>query len=323
MILSTVTGENAYAFRELSPGGELEEEDLEGCFAIGALWEEEDGGKTEGKKDGTQRIPAGLIIFEAEYTELGGFHSAEPELHLIWLYVHEAYRGRGIGRCLMRKALSLAISAGLKGINCSLYIGEREGNEEIKGFLEHYNFRFTRSERLDFSFQLKDFAEHEDINAKPEKGYSVVSISKVSKERIDEFFGKLGLDTDEGRLRPGEVSYLETVVSSAILKGRSVQGVFLADLDDYYNGSRILDNVFLRVLPGLDPRNILAMIMFSLRSSLAIYGGELTMHVASEYPPSIRLVKYFVKDAPSRQMEYGVYNIDKDKVQEILKTRER
>ncbi len=316
MILSSITAENAYAFRELAPEGALEEEELSASFAIGAIWEEE---KEAGEMEKT---PAGLLIFNVEYTELEGHHNSVPELHLIWLYVHEDYRGRGIGRSLMREALSLAVNAGLRDINCSLYSEEGKDRAEIRAFLEHYSFRFYEGERLDLTFRLKEFAEREDIDAKPEEGYSVVSIARVPKERIDEFLNELGLETGEGSLRFGEVSYLETLVSSAILKGRSVQGVFLADLNEYYNGRYILDNLFLRALPGLDPQNILAMIMYSLRVSLAIYGGELTMHVATDYSPSVRLVKFFVKDCPSRRMEFGVYNINKDRVQEILKKRE-
>ena len=92
----------------------------------------------------------------------------------------------------------------------------------------------------------------------------------------------------------------------------------MADLNDYFGGKYILENILLRVLPETSPKNILAMITHSLRIAFALYGEDLTLHIATGHPPSVRLVKYYIEDCPAREIEIGVYNIDKTKIRKMM-----
>ncbi|HAG69099.1 MAG TPA: hypothetical protein DCL38_03910 [Lachnospiraceae bacterium] len=315
MILSRIAVENAEAFQRLAPGGRLTHKELEDSFAIGAIWEEPEDKEVPQKPE---RVPAGLLMFETGYTEYEIPHTATPDMHLKWLYVDEDYRGRGIGRELMKEALFLAVKAGLKDINCYIHATEDEAGS-IKRFLEHYSFKFTEAESLDFTLTLEKLEEHKDVGARPEQGCSVVSLSEVSDDMLYEFFNELGLEMPETGPLFADTQGPDRLLSSAIIKGHSVQGIFVADLNEYFGGKFILENIFLRVLPETDPKNILAMIMYSLRLSLALYGESLTLHISTGYPPSVKLVKYFVPDCPAREIEIGVYNIDNDKIRKMIK----
>ena len=318
MILSRVTQENAAAFKELAPGGRLEPDELKSCYIIGAILEEEDGKPGEEKISG--KVPAGLKIFDTIYTEFESPHTSRPDMHLLWLFVREDLRKRGVGRELMKEALSLAVSAELREINCSFYAGEVEGEEDIKSFLEHYSFKFTVSERLDFTISLKEFIRYGEFETDPEEGYFVTSLSRIPQTALDEFFNEMGMEVQDSSLQLGDSAGLETIVSSAILKGTSVQGIFIADVNEFFNGESFIDNVFLRVLPETNPKNIQAMIGYSLKCAIAIYGEEALLHIATEYPPSVGLVKYFVKDCPAKEIAFGVYNFDKNKIRTRLKS---
>ena len=319
MILSRITQENAAAFKELAPGGRLDHDLLKDCFMIGAILEEEDGKPGEEKISG--KVPAGLMIFDTVYTEFESPHSSRPDMHLMWLFVREDLRKRGIGRELMKEALSLAVSAELREINCSFYAGEGEGDgEDIKSFLEHYSFKFITSESLDFTISLKEFERYGELETSPEEGYSVTSLARIPQTALDDFFNEMGMGIQDSSLQFGDAAGTETIVSSAILKGTSVQGIFIADVNEFFNGESLIDNVFLRVLPETNPKNIQAMIGYSLKCAIAIYGEEALLHIATEYPPSVGLVKYFVKDCPAKEIAFGVYNFDKNKIRTRLKS---
>lgn len=142
--LITITEEWKAYFDTLIPEELFCKLDQKERFAIGVL-EEEQG----------KQYSAGILLFKVSESKYDGLFL--PELVVEWIYVDEAYRGRGIADAMMEKLSAVLDRSAITFVKCE--VPREEQYDDLCAFLETWNFEFTVAESHRSSVSLKDIKE--------------------------------------------------------------------------------------------------------------------------------------------------------------------
>ncbi len=287
--ITGVTKENLSAFMELAPAGILTDDMLDARHAIGAL---------TGKRG--EFVPVGLLIFDIGYSGLEKRADEPPSINLLWLYVSEDQRSKGVGKELLAKLYSIADSSGIKEIRCRLTAPDPENI--IKSFLSGSGFEISEVERVSLTRPISAYFSPEGKKDASGADY-IRSISELSPEELESIPGLFGespkiLDED-GRLN------CESTVSCVLMHKDKISGILLSSSERRLSDDWRLKYTFIRILPQVPAEKIRMMLRSSFSKALELYGPDTPVHMESEYPPSVKLIKYTIKDCPTEKLLIG------------------
>ncbi len=289
VVMTEITEDNISAFRELLPEGIRPEGILAERYAIGAL---------TGEK-GTL-IPAGLIIFSIGYSGYEKSLTMPPSLHIHWLFVSENERSRGVGRALLAQLYDIAKIARVNEIRCRLTTPDTDTCPV--GFLRENGFDFSECKHISMVRPM-------GVLFTPKQGVQdadracirfLEELSPEELESIPDIFGEAPKIFDvKGRLT------CEPELSCVIMHKKKISGIFLVSSEKTVSRKQRLEFTFIRVLPGVPVDKIRRLLRLSFLKALALYGPEVPVYLETEYPPSVKLIQYGVKDCPVDKILIG------------------
>ncbi len=292
--MTEVTEENISAFRELVPDGILPEGILEGRHAIGAL---------TGKR-GTF-MPVGLIIFSIGYSGYEKSLKSPPSISLLWLFVSENERKNGVGSALLKQLFYMAESSHVNEIRCSLTTPDTD-TCPVKFFKDN-GFAFTETERISLVrpmgvlFTPRKAVDIGDLTCIR----SLEELSSEELESIPDIFGEAPKIFDAyGNLTCDEE------LSCVLMHKKKISGIFIVSSEDTLSDNRRLEFNFIRVLPGVPVDKIRRLLKVAFIKTLELYGPDIPVYMESEYPPSVKLIKYGVSDCPVEKILTGVRPVE-------------
>ncbi|MCR4907758.1 MAG: GNAT family N-acetyltransferase [Lachnospiraceae bacterium] len=285
VIMTEITEENISAFRELLPEGIPEER-----YAIGALTGEMGA-----------LVPVGLMIFSIGYSGYEKNLTLPPSLFLHWLFVSENERSKGVGRAMLTCLYSIAQSAHVNEIRCRLTAPELDTCP--RDFLSDNGFEFSETERICIVRPMGVlFTPKQGVDSADRACVRFLEdLSFKELESIPDIFGEAPKIFDaEGRLT------CNAELSCVVMHKEKISGIFLVSSEKTVSRRKRLAFTFIRMLPGVPVDKIRRLLKLSFLRTLELYGPEIPVYLETEYPPSIKLVKYGVKDCPVENILIGI-----------------
>ena len=265
--LITITEEWKEYFDTLIPEKVFCKLDQKERFAIGALEEEE----------GKQYI-AGMLLFRV--LESNHDNVVLPTLNIEWIYVEEAYRGRGIADAMMEKLSSILERSGITIVTCE--VSKEEPYDDLCAFLETWNFEFVAADRSRRRVSLKEIKELPVFEK--EIGFGGVCTLNL----FPKFQGKYSEDIDPD-------------ISTVLKYDGKVEGVFLVEC----KSDRLLE---IKSLSGGRQGIIGAVQLFlhGMREAVKKYEDTALLEFDLDNETILELIKHLFGEFPTDIVRLGI-----------------
>lgn len=240
----------------------------------------------------------GILIFDV--TE----KKAAADIELIWLYVAEEYRKKGVGKSLLNAFFNIVngIHAQQLGrVKCTMPCLEEF--EDLKNFLQanYFFFKLERENRLEISLDRLhqcDFAQKQAISKQ------VVSLQQLTRAQWSLVCQLMGTD---GRRYDHHIEAYERSVSAVFLVGNEPDSVILF----YKNADSQMELVCLQAASKNKAAKLAELICFSIQNAWNIYGESATVLVDCNNPVVNTLGKKYFPEVQLQDEWMGIYRLIK------------
>lgn len=288
-MLIRITQDTAEAFDSMAPDEIFYPPDKKGHYLIGEVGEE-----------GDETVSRGLLIFEVDE------ENDTIYAQLSWLYVAQAYRGKGVAEELMTEFYRLLNDEEITDVFCDVPFPEEYN--ELCAFLENWGFEFWLRDDNTFMTTLGQAAQASAL-----KDRKACDDVRALQTLTDNEWKRLTacMSEQDGAFDISRDAYEQTV-SCALFCGDVPYGGCLVQV----NGGGQLVLTVLRRTNDAPSAVIYQMLVYSLNTALEKYGVEKEVRVECRTAKAARLVTYFFPDAQPALIRSGRYVWDEDEEEE-------
>ncbi len=281
-----ITDTTAEAYEHMVTPEQLYPLEEPGHYCLGAV-EEKDGELTA----------VGILIFDV----LEGTNGVDVDIAAVlnWLYVEEAYRGRGYGNALMEELYRILNGARIYPLICDVpFPAEYNG---LCAFLEDWGLEFALVDKYEFRTTLGEVRRNKHFEGKKPVG-KVLSMADLNSQEWKQL--KKELEKEPMHLEFVEnPHFYDRELSCVYHSGGRIQAIFVARS---YEGTILIPELLLGFTPNCSAQ-LYQLLLYALDKTEGKYGDDVEVLVCCQTAGSAALIDGLFPDAEPELVRRGVY----------------
>ncbi|MEG1108935.1 MAG: GNAT family N-acetyltransferase [Oscillospiraceae bacterium] len=211
MLITSITRTNSSPFEKLVPEAVFEKLGSPETFALGAIFEDEEG-----------KAAAGALFFEVDSGSNGSENLTVAVIK--WLYVAKEFQRKGVADALMEEFFRIMDEAGLEHALCDIPMPEEYNF--LCAYLEAWGFDFTLTNIYEITAELSEILANPLFHEPPTTN-SVKKLSEIPDYYFRGFVNEMKKLADVPDFLTSAISDYDTEVSCGFMSGKELIGAML------------------------------------------------------------------------------------------------